>query len=307
MIYKKLEEEFAKFHGSKYAVATNTGTAALHLALEAIGAGPGHEVIVPDFTMAACGFAVSYTGAEPIFVDCDKTFCIDPQLIEDKITSRTIAIMPVHIYGRICNMEAINEIAKKHGLWVIEDASEAHGAKLGNADITVYSFYKNKIVHAEEGGILCTNKKVIAETANDLKNMCFGASHNYFHNRVGFNYRMSDSQAEMALKSLKQIDKSLKRRREIEAIYDSYFKKGKLGKREVVWVYDLFSNNKDEIIKNVPEARHFFKPLSTMPMWRQPTGKYAQKIADTGFYLPCTAELTDKQVKDIAERVIIYL
>ena len=152
--YSKLEKEYAKFCGKKYAVSVNSGTSALHLALVVLGIGKGDEVIVPDFTMAACGFAVAYTGAKVITVDCKDDLTIDETLIEKKITKRTKAIMPVHIYGRLCNMEAINKIAKKYNLYVIEDACEAQGAKgLGKADLTCYSLYQNKIISGEEGGL----------------------------------------------------------------------------------------------------------------------------------------------------------
>lgn len=173
--YQQLELEYAKFDGSKYAVSCNSGTAALHLAMLSLGITAGDEVIIPDFTMAACGFAVSYCGATPIFVDCDGTLCIDWKLIEKKITKKTKAIMAVHIYGRLCNMKEILKIAKKHNLYVIEDACEAQGAVYkSKADITCYSFYENKIIHAEEGGICTTNSKKFADKMNYYKNMAFG-------------------------------------------------------------------------------------------------------------------------------------
>jgi perosamine synthetase len=173
--YKILEDKYSKFCGAKYGVSCNTGTAALHLALLAIGVGKGDEVIIPDFTMAACGFAVSYTGAKPVFVDCDDSLCMDWKLIEKKITKKTKAIMVVHIYGVLCNMKEILKIAKKHKLKVIEDACEVQGAVYkSKADITCYSFYENKIIHAEEGGMCTTDNKQYADRMNYLKNMAFG-------------------------------------------------------------------------------------------------------------------------------------
>lgn len=259
--YKKLEKEYAKFVGSKYAVSCNTGTAALHLALVTLGIGSGDEVIIPDFTMVACGYAVAYTGAKPIFVDCDDTLCIDWKLIEAKITKKTKAIMPVHIYGRLCNMKEIMRIARKHNLKVIEDACEAQGAVFNSkADITCYSFYKNKIIHAEEGGMCTTNNKKYAKRINYFKNMAFGPKHNYFHTDIGFNYRMADSQAKMALQSLEDYPKENKRRRKIENKLEPLI--GKMPYRDAVWVLDTFR----PIPKELPQ-REFFKPLSSMPMF----------------------------------------
>lgn len=252
-MYKKLEEKYAKFVGSKYAVSCNSGTSALHLGLLALGVGKGDEVIMPDFTMAACGFAVSYTGAKPVFVDCDDTLCIDPKLIERKITSKTKAIMVVHIYGHLCDMKSILKIARKYKLKVLEDACEAQGAVFASkADITCYSFYQNKIIHAEEGGICTTDNKKYADRINYLKNMAFSKKHDYFHEEIGFNYRMPNSQALLALQSLKNYPKENKRRRKLEKEF--YSKKC----HDAVWVLDNYEGKGD---------RPFFKPLSTFPMY----------------------------------------
>lgn len=262
--YKQLEEKYAKFVGSKFAVSVNSGTAALHLGLLAIGIGKGDEVIIPDFTMAACGFAVSYTGAKPVFVDCKDDLNIDEKLIEAKITKRTKAIMSVHIYGRLCNMKAILRIAKKHKLKVIEDACEAQGAVFeSKADVTCYSFYANKIIHAEEGGICTTDNEEIAKKIGYLKNMAFSPEHDYFHREIGFNYRMPESQAKLALQSLKEVKVNLKKRRQWEQDMLKIHWANPLPKRDVVWVFDTLHPH-DISDKN---SRPFFKPLSSFPMY----------------------------------------
>lgn len=271
--FKQLEKEYSKFVGSKHAIAVNSGTSALHLALLAIGIKPGDEVIIPDFTMAACGFAVEYCGATPIFVDCDDSLCIDPKLIEEKITMRTKAIMPVHIYGRLANMKEILKIAKMHHLKVIEDACEAQGAVYkSKADITCYSFYENKIIHAEEGGMCTTDNKKYADRINYLKNMAFDKGHTYFHKDIGFNYRMPNAQAKLALKSLKNYPKENKRRRLSEKSFMEIakHKSHRQKKRDAVWVLDdIFQNEKqrDYLLSCGKDLRPFFKPLSSMPMW----------------------------------------
>lgn len=282
--YQTLEKEYSKFVGSKYAVSCNSGTSALHLGLLAFGVGKGDEVICPDFTMAACGFAISYTGATPIFIDCGDDLNIDVTKIESKVTKDTKAIMAVHIYGRLCNMKEIQRIAKKHSLWIIEDACEAQGAVYKSiADVTCYSFYQNKIIHAEEGGICTTDNLHLQYKMNYLKNMAFDKKHTYYHRDIGFNYRMPESQAKLALKSLKAYPENVKKRRKVEAIYNKMF--GLTDKRDAVWVFDLKLPWKDKY-KRVEGARHFFQPLSSMPMWGSfCTSPNALKMSKY-FYLP---------------------
>jgi dTDP-4-amino-4,6-dideoxygalactose transaminase len=272
--YKQLEQKYKKFVGANYAVSCNTGTSALHLALLALGVGKGDEVIIPDFTMAACGFAISYTGATPVFIDCSDDLNIDTKLIEAKITPKTRAIMGVDIYGRLCNWKEIHRIAKKHKLKVIEDAAECQLPKevyKSKADITCYSFYQNKIIHAEEGGMCTTDNKKYANRINFLKNMAFGDRHDYFHTEIGYNYRMPNSQAKLALQSLKDYPKENKRRRKIE--FD-YYGENKL---DAVWVLPYLGRQIDG-----KDNRPFFKPLSTFPMYggkcQSPKALYYSKL-----------------------------
>ena len=260
-LYKLLEKKYSKFVGSKFAVSCNSGTSALHLGLKALGVGPGDEVIVPEFTMIACAFAVSYCGATPVFVDCDETLNINVNLIEDKITEKTKVIMPVHVYGRLCDMKSILKLAKKYDLKVLEDACEAQGAVFkSKADITAYSFYRNKIIHAEEGGIATTDNPKYEKRMNYLKNMAFGEKHDYIHKEIAFNYRMPDGQAELALKSLKNYPKEKKRRAKLVEKYDKKY--GKTPKRDANWVYDM------KKMKVKEETREFFKPMSQQPPYK---------------------------------------
>ena len=281
-MYKQLEKEYSEFVGSKYAVSCNSGTSALHLALRALGIKEGDEVIVPEFTMVACAFAVSYCGAKPVFVDCKDDLNIDWELIEEKITPRTKAIMPVHIYGRLANMEKILEIAKKHSLYVVEDACEAQGAVFkSKADITCYSFYKNKIIHAEEGGIATTDNQELADRMNYLKNMAFGDNHNYIHQEIGFNYRMPDKMAEMALESLHYYPKEKVMRQKKVDMLDRLF--GKTMKRDANWVYDM---KKKDFLGGDFQTREFFKPMSMQPPY---LGEYrhlnAYRLSQEGMYI----------------------
>lgn len=300
--YLKLEKKWAKYNGKKYGVSTNTGTSALHLALLAIGVGKGDEVIVPDFSMAAAAFAVSYTGATPVFVDCDTDLNIDPSLIEGKITKNTKAILPVHIYGRLCDMKAINKIARKHKLWVIEDACEVHGAKVGQAHMTCFSFYQNKIVCAEEGGMVLTDQQWLADKMNYLKNMAMGQVRDYKHTEIGYNYRMSNANATIALESLSNLKANLKKRQQISKWYNEYL--GQDNEYDVVWVYDMMSMHRAKILATIKGSRPYFVPMTELPMYKGTTGAIAGAISKYGLYLPVNPSMTKAEVKQICDKIL---
>ena len=257
--YQQLEQEFAKFTGKKYAVALNSGTSALHLGLLALGIKKGDEVIIPDFTFVACAFAVSYIGAKPVFVDCKDDYTIDENLIERKITKKTKAIMPVHVYSNKCAMDKIMKIAKKYKLKVIEDCSEHHAVKLSKSDVACYSLQSSKQIHCQEGGILVTDSKTIYDEVNKLKG--FYNNGYYFHQKLSFNYRMPNATAELALRSLKAFK----------------------GKDWVTTHLCKTEKERDNIIKTTKGTRCFFKPLSTMPMYKKKPGKNAERLSKLGY------------------------
>ena len=207
----EFEEEFAKFVGAKYGIATNSGTSALHVALLAAGIGEGDEVITTPFTFAATGNSILYTGARPVFVDIDpETFTIDPCKIEDAITDKTKAIMPVQLYGQSADMDAIMKIAKEHDLIVIEDAAQAHGAeyngvKVGNlGDMACFSFYPTKNMTTSEGGMITTNNEEFAENAKIYR--AHGSATKYHHDVLGYNFRMTDIGAAIGIEQLKKLE-----------------------------------------------------------------------------------------------------
>lgn len=213
---KEFEEKFAKFCGAKYAVATSSGTTALHMALLAHGIGTGDEVLTSPFTFIASANSILYTGAKPVFVDIDeRTFNLDPDRIEAKITQKTKAIMPVHLYGQACEMTKIMAMAKKHKLAVIEDACQAHGAtwkgkKVGSFGTSsggagTFSLYPTKNMTTGEGGMLTTNSKEIYEKACLLRG--HGSKIKYYHEILGFNYRMTDLEAAIGIEQLKKLNR----------------------------------------------------------------------------------------------------
>ncbi len=309
--YQEIESKYAAFTGASHAVSCSSGTAALHLALLALGVGKGDEVIVPDFTMAACAFAVSYCSAKPVFVDVTRgTYAIDPVLIERAITKKTKAILVVHVYGRLADMDAILKIAAKHRVPVIEDACEAQGAVYkSKAAVTAYSFYRNKIIPAEEGGMITTNDKRVADKARYLKSMAFGANHDYFHEEIGYNYRMPNAEAKIALANLKAYPKNNDKRRLIESWYNRFLK-APMSLREAVWFYELRvpSSAKKAILEKIPEARHSFKPLSSFPMYGSGKGKQiARELSQELILLPAHPSLSKSDVKRIADVVNPYI
>lgn len=209
---KDFEEQFAKFIGVKYAVATSSGTTALYLALLSLNIGYGDEIITTPFTFIASANAILYANAKPVFVDVDeKTFNIDPKLIEKKITSKTKAILPVHLYGCPSNMTEIMKIAKKHKLFVVEDACQAHGAEINGKKVgsigTVgcFSFYPTKNMTTGEGGMVTTNDLQLAEKLKLLRE--HGMKVRYYHDILGYNFRMTNIEAAIGIEQLKKLDK----------------------------------------------------------------------------------------------------
>ena len=208
---EEFEQKFAQWVGAEYGIAVNSGTAALHTAMLSCGIGEGDEVITTPFTFIASGNSILYTKAKPVFVDIDlKTYTINPDLIEDKITENTKAILPVHLYGQSANMDKINEIAEKYGLIVIEDAAQAHGATCKGenvgciGDMACFSFYPTKNMTTSEGGMITTDDEELAEAAKIFR--AHGASVRYHHDTIGYNFRMTDISAAIGLAQLEKID-----------------------------------------------------------------------------------------------------
>ena len=213
----EFEEKFSQWVDAKYGIATNSGTAALHVALLACDIGPGDEVITTPFTFIASGNSIVYTGATPVFADIDlDTYNIDPNTIEDLITDKTKAILPVQLYGQAADMDKIREIADKHDLLVIEDAAQAHGAmyndeKVGSiGDIACFSFYPTKNMTTSEGGMITTNNKELAEKAKVFR--AHGSNIKYQHDEIGFNFRSNDIAAAIGIAQLEKIDEFNKQR-----------------------------------------------------------------------------------------------
>jgi dTDP-4-amino-4,6-dideoxygalactose transaminase len=221
----RLEERFAETCRTRYAVATSSGTAALHAALLAHGLGPGDQVITTPFTFIASASSILFVGAEPVFVDIDQeTFNLDPTLLEEAITHRTRAIMPVHLYGHPCDMDAILDVAERHDLVVIEDAAQAIGATyrgkpVGGFGTGCFSLYATKNIMAGEGGMITTDDPDIADRCRLIRN--HGMKRRYYHDRLGYNLRMTDLHAAIALAQLDKLDEFATRRQANAAYFSS--------------------------------------------------------------------------------------
>lgn len=336
----EFEKQFAEYCGCKYGIAVCNGTIALHLALIGLGIGKGDEVIVPTFTMIASAFAVCYTGAKPVFVDADKdTWNIDVKKIEEKITSKTKAIMPVHIFGKMCDMDAIHALAKKYNLYVLEDAAEAHGAsyhgvKAGaSSDIAAFSFFANKNITTGEGGMVVTNNKEFYDRARYFKNVCFplDGPRNYQHEDIGYNYRMSNVVAAIGLAQVEKADDYKGMRIRNHQLYKKYLSgvPGILFQSEpykdcvdVCWMNTIVINSKeyghtkDELIaylkENEIDTRLLFtgmhKQKALQDFGCDCSGDYpvCEWLTENGFYLPSASSLTKDQIKKICDVIISF-
>lgn len=331
---REFEEKFARYCGCKYGITTNSGTTALHLALATLGIGKGDEIIIPTFTMIATANAVTYTGAEPVLVDVDmETWNIDVSKLEGKITKRTKAIIPVHTYGHPADMDTILDIAEKHGLYVIEDAAEAHGAeykgrKAGSfGDLSCFSFYANKIITTGEGGIIITNNEELAKRASWLRAHAFGRHNKHFyHEALGFGYRMSALQAAFGLAQLEKIDEFVSVRRNNAKLYNSLLSKleAKITLppeaptvKNVYWMYSILINDNlsmsredlmRELLLEGIETRTFFYPIHAQPFYakRYEGEKFpvADELSRRGINLPSGNNLTREEIMYMCERII---
>jgi perosamine synthetase len=323
----QFENNFAGYCGVQYGVATSNGTTALHLALVALGIGAGDEVIVPDITFAATINAVIYTGATPVIVDIEEdSWCIDPDEIEKAITQRTKAIIPVHIYGQPCNMGRICDIAQKNNLYVVEDCAEAHGAEWGNKKvgsfgiISCFSFFGNKVVTTGEGGMCVTNSQELNNKMRVLRDHGMSKERKYYHEVIGFNYRMTNLQAAIGTAQVERIDNILAWRTELENQYREVFselpgvilqKKDLPNRNKIAWLVSILvdADKRDKVISalkdNGVDVRAFFIPLSEMEIYHKYAREcsHSKEISKMGINLPTTFEIKKEDIKKIASLI----
>jgi perosamine synthetase len=320
------EDAFARFCGVRHAVAVSNGTAALHLALAALGVSRGDEVIVPTVTYVATANAVRYCGATPVLVDVEPRFLtIDPRRARQRITGRTKGIIPVHLYGQPAAMDAINHIAADHGLFVLEDAAEAHGAEVHGVragalgTCAAFSFFANKIVTTGEGGMVTTDDDELAEVLRSLRGQGMDPTRRYWFPVVGFNYRMTNLQAAIGLAQMERVGDALRARARLASWYDEALAplddvlirpRTSPAVRSVCWMYTVWlrdgdANERDAVIGLLEaegiETRPVFHPLHTLPPHRDRRRfPVADLWAPRGLSLPTHEGVTRADVRRIA-------
>ncbi len=323
----EFEGNFARYCGTDYALAVSNGTTGLHLSLAALGLQPGDEVIVPDLTFVATANAVAYTGATPVLADIDAdTLCIDPESVRSLVSERTKAIVPVHLYGHPADMDALAEIANAHGLAIIEDAAEAHGAEYkgrrvgGLGKCGVFSFYGNKIITTGVGGMLTTNDPEFYQRAKRLRDHSMSPQRRYFHEERGFNYSITNLQAALGVAQLERIEGFLDRRAEIMDWYHSEIattrhvrlNRVKNWAKSAFWMVCLEVDWLDEARREAfmlalrergIDTRPYFCTISSMPMYKQEPLPVSARKSQTGLNLPSYFELTRLEVQRMGAAV----
>jgi len=329
---KRFERSFAQRVGRKFGVAVSSGTAALDVAVAALEIGPGDEVIMPTFTIISCASALIRAGAVPILVDCDPdNWNMTVDTIEDKITSRTTAIMAVHIYGLPVDMNPIFTLAKKYNLKIIEDAAELIGqtyykkpcGSLG--DISTFSFYPNKHITTGEGGMVVADDPYLAERCQRLRDLCFQPTQRFVHEELGWNYRMTNLQAALGVAQLEKLDEHINRKREIGKKYTELLDKTKgiklpLSKTDyaenIYWVYGVVL--KDDlpfdakyVMKQMADynigTRPFFWCMHEQPVFKKmglfkdESFPIAERLARRGLYLPSGLALREEQLERVVD------
>lgn len=335
---KQLEEGMADYVGRKFGVAVCNGSVAIDLAVEALRLQAGDEVIMPTFTIISCAAALVRKGIKPVLVDADPdTWNMDVTQIEDKITPKTKAIMVVHLYGLPVDMDVVLDIANRHHLYIIEDGAEAHGleykgVKCGSfGDVSAMSFYPNKHITTGEGGMVLVDDEKLKERCESFRNLCHSPGRRFYHEELGYNFRMSNIQAAVGVAQLEKIEDHLKLKRELGASYQEKLQDvqglqlpvAKTSYAEnIYWVFGMVLDESvpmdaREMMSKLAEknigCRPFFYPMHLQPVFRKmglfegETYPVAEKLGERGFYLPSGLTATEEQREYIAEQVQMCL
>ena len=328
---RRFEEAFASEAGCEFAVACSSGTAALHLVLAALGIGPGDEVIIPAFTMIATANAIHYAGADFKLVDAESNYLnIDAELVEAAITPRTKAIIVVHTYGHPAQMQRLQAIARQRELHLVEDAAEAHGAEISGKRVGsfglagAFSFYANKIITTGEGGMVTTNDREFADHVRRLSHHAFHPQRHFWHEYVGFNYRMTNLQAAIGLAQTERLAEIVEARRHVQGWYSSRLKSvpglqlpvEAPGCKNVFWMYAIRTGPtfgceahalRTQLAERGIETRSFFVPMHLQPIYaprfRGQRFPVAEELCRSGLYLPTHENLDENDVEWITQQI----
>ncbi len=327
----RFQDRFAEYLCAAHALCVSNGTAALHLAMAALGIGPGDEVIIPDLTFVSPASMAIWCGATPVFADVDRTtWTIDPESIKRRITARTRAIVPVHLYGHPCDMDPILDLAREHKLFVIEDCAEALGAeykgrKVGTiGDVGTFSFFANKVITTGEGGMVTTNSPELLEKMTLLRDHGMTRDRRYWHERAGFNYRLTNLQAAIGLAQMEHIDQILSFREEIVARYNRQLgpidgiilPPAEPWAKNIFWLYSIVVDeqvagiDRDALAARLAEygidTRPFFYPLHVQPPFvGEAAGEFpvAGWLAANGLSLPTSNNLTVEEIDKVCSAI----
>ena len=322
----KFEQEFSKYINVQYAATVSNGTVAIHLALLALGIGEGDEVIVPTLTYIASVNAIQYTGATIVFVDSLLgTWQMDPEDVKKKITTKTKAIMAVHLYGHPCEMDSLVSIAKSNGIFLIEDCAEAFGTLYKNkhvggfGDISTFSFFGNKTITTGEGGMVVTNNATLFDRSVHLKGQGLAKHRQYWHDIVGYNYRMTNICAAIGLAQLEQAETFISKKIKVANLYTKYLKDVDVKIHEVIgdvkhsyWMFSILVETPEireklraHLDSEGIETRPLFYPVHTMPMYATKFQHFenAEFLGWRGINLPSYPDLTEQNIIDITQSV----
>jgi perosamine synthetase len=330
----RLEERMASYVGRKFGIAVCNGSAALEVAVTALGLGPGDEVILPTFTIISCAAAIVRARAKPVLVDSDPlTWNMDVTQVAAKITTRTRAIMVVHTYGLPAEMDPVKALAAEHGLAIIEDAAEVHGQTYKGRPcgsfgaISTFSFYPNKHITTGEGGMVLTDDPTLAERCRSLRNLCFQPHKRFLHQELGWNFRMSNVQAALGCAQFERLNEFVARKREMGRRYTEQLKRipslqlpvsSTSYAENIYWVYGLVLHDAlrfdaDEAMKMLAArgigTRPFFWPMHEQPVFRKmglfPDEPFpvAERLARRGFYIPSGIALTYAEIDTVVKAV----
>ena len=338
----EFEERWAAYCGRRHGIAVSNGTVALQAAMACLGLELGDEVIMPTFTIISCALAVIYNGGAPVLVDSDpRTWCMDMDQVKDRISPKTRAVMPVHIYGHPVDMDPLLDLADKYGLKIVEDAAEAHGAEyltqrgISNprwrrcgsfGTLSCFSFYANKLITTGEGGMILTDEPILAERARSLRNLFFVPQRRFCHEELGFNFRMTNLQAALGLAQLERMDEIVARKRwmgeeytrRLEDIDELQLPVQESWARSIYWMYGVVLSEEsgmdarqfaDALREHGVDTRPFFLGMHEQPvfrkmgLFREERYPVAERIATQGLYLPSGLALTEEQLVRVCDAV----
>lgn len=338
----EFETSWAAYCGRRWGVAVSNGTTALQLAIAALRPEPGAEIVMPSFTIVSCALAAVYNDCVPVLVDCDpETWCLDVDQVRDKLSDRTFAVMPVHMYGHPADMDPLTELAGERGFHVVEDAAQSHGAEYlagrstgapewrrcgGFGSVSSFSFYANKPVTTGEGGMLLTDDEEVADRARSLRNLAFQRERRFVHDELGFNFRLTNVQAALGVGQVGRIEQIVARKRAIGRAYAERLEGLETVQlpverewaRSIYWMFGLVVSKETgwdatEVARRLAErgveTRPFFVGLHEQPaltsrgLFAGESYPVTHRLARRGLYLPSGLGLTDDEIDRVCDAV----